>query len=396
LAEFSGLQYQRLMHRFFVPQKQLLALAAFIAAALLIGAAAAQARQHLIKYSTISWKNGHASAQTEEGRSVELGLDFTSQHHLEQALLNAKAIAGAATLVDAKSGQILAAVEVGDEPRGSLLFDPVAPAASVFKLVTTVALFEKTEVTPLTRVCTQGGLRGIELEHLSPAAGTGIECSKFAHALGTSKNAVYAQLATQHLMRADLQNIAQALGFGHAVDLDVRAQVGLLDVPYNDLDFARTAAGFENSRLSAMGAAQLALTIARGGLQTRMHFTAHTMTDESVRVMSSKTARRLRDAMEVTIHSGTARSSFVDGQGRSTVGPVQVAGKTGTLREQAHGPTTSWFVGFAPSEDPQVVVSIVLQNPTKWHQRGHEVAREVLRAYLSRRGVAVPSAPSAP
>jgi len=179
------------------------------------------------------------------------------------------------------------------------------------------------------------------------------------------------------------------------VQLDAPAQLGTLDVPYNDLEFARTAAGFQNSRLSVMGAAQIVLSIARGGELTPMHFgaaqpsSAGQPSHKVTRIMSPRTARRLRDAMEVTIHSGTASSSFVDEHGSSTVGPVQVAGKTGTLQEKAGGPTSSWFVGFAPSESPRVVISIVLQNPVKWHRRGHEVARDVLQAYLADAGVSI-------
>jgi cell division protein FtsI/penicillin-binding protein 2 len=158
-------------------------------------------------------------------------------------------------------------------------------------------------------------------------------------------------------------------------------------VPYNDLAFARTAAGFENSQLSVFGAAQLALIVASDGMKKPMHFRADVKDTSGPRVLSSQTARRLRNAMEVTIHSGTARESFVDEHGRSTVGPVQVAGKTGTLKPDRNSPTSSWFLGFAPSEDPRVVVSVLLKNPDKWHQRGHQVGRDLIGAYLKKLGV---------
>ncbi len=378
------------MRRFILPRKAVHTAAGFLAVILGLSWAGAEMNESLIKYSSISWNKDRAIARDQEGRTVELGLEHKYQKRLKHILTRAKPIAGAATMVDVQTGQILAAAEVGNEPRGSLLFDPIAPAASVFKLVTTVALFEKTDVTPLTRVCTSGGLRGIEREHLSPATGPDAICTKFAYALGVSRNAVYAQLATQRLMRTDLEEVARGLGFSSPLAIDVPARMGSLEVPYNDLAFARTAAGFENSRLSAMGAAKLALTIARGGESIPLHFSKTSSNDQPTRVMSQRTARRLRDAMEVTIHSGTARSSFVNAYGKSTVGPVQVAGKTGTLQEKPGGPTTSWFVGFAPSENPSVVVSVVLQNPMKWHQRGHEVGRDLLRAYLSSLGVSLP------
>ena len=375
------------MPRFDSLRKLFPALSALCTAALVSGGAVAEPSVGFIKLNSLSWQGGVASAETTHGNRLELGLDQKLQLEVEQALTRSKAIAGAALLVDPNSGQILAAAEIGSDPRGSLLFDPVAPAASVFKLVTTIALYERTSVTPLTQVCTKGGLRDIERAHLSPARGPDAICTKFAHALGVSRNAVYAQLATEQLMRTDLEEVANILGFGGPLTLDHSAKVGEVEIPYNDLEFAKTAAGFKNSRLSALGAAHIALSIAREGTSIPMHFTRAPGPASPSRVMSVRTARRLRDAMEVTIHSGTARSSFVDAHGKSTVGPVQVAGKTGTLQETPGGPTTSWFVGFAPSENPSIIVSVVLQNPVKWHRRGHEVARDLLRSYLAGLGV---------
>jgi hypothetical protein len=38
----------------------------------------------------------------------------------------------------------------------------------------------------------------------------------------------------------------------------------------------------------------------------------------------------------------------------------------------------SWFVGYAPSEQPSIIVSVVLGNPEDWHLRGHEAARKLI------------------
>jgi cell division protein FtsI/penicillin-binding protein 2 len=350
-------------------------------------AAAAPSDTPLIRFSSLSWNEGTAYAQDTQGAEVALGLEGDLQKSLEYYLTRARPIAGAAVVVDARTGQVLAASEIGNDPKGSLLFDAISPAASVFKIVTTAALYEHTDVTPLTQVCTKGGNRDILREHLSPASGPGTTCTRFAHALGVSRNAVYAQLATQKLLREDLIRTAENLGFGDSLGLDEQGSLGSLEVPYNDLAFARTAAGFENSRLSVFGAAQLALIVASGGMKKPMHFRSDVKDVAGTRVLSSQTARRLRNAMEVTIHSGTARESFVDAHGRSTVGPVQVAGKTGTLKPDRGSPTSSWFLGFAPSEDPRVVVSVLLKNPDKWHQKGHQVGRDLIGAYLKKLGV---------
>jgi cell division protein FtsI/penicillin-binding protein 2 len=71
---------------------------------------------------------------------------------------------------------------------------------------------------------------------------------------------------------------------------------------------------------------------------------------------------------------------------------VRVAGKTGTLSH--HTPFRiehSWFVGFAPADRPEIVVSVLIGNSDSWHLRGHEVARRVIdRALAPAPGTAAP------
>ncbi|MCH2109321.1 MAG: penicillin-binding protein, partial [Polyangiaceae bacterium] len=184
--------------------------------------------------------------------------------------------------------------------------------------------------------------------------------------------------------REQLAAQAQRLGFNQQLTLDVQGRVGSLELPYNDLDFARAAAGFQDSKLSVFGGAQLALTVANGGKVLPMHFVDEDPDVASKRAFGTRTARRMRKAMEVTAHSGTARDSFVKPNGKGQLGPIQVAGKTGTLRPHRKAPTASWFVGFAPSQAPRIVVSVLLQNPEKWHQKGHQLARDLLAAYFKR------------
>jgi hypothetical protein len=43
----------------------------------------------------------------------------------------------------------------------------------------------------------------------------------------------------------------------------------------------------------------------------------------------------------------------------------------------------SWFVGYAPAEKPQIIVSVLLGNPENWHLRGHEAARRMIDLALS-------------
>lgn len=350
-----------------------------------------------IRWGTTQWDGDTAHAHRYDGSRVPLTLDFELQHKTRQLLRNARPLAGAAVLLDARSGAVLALAQIGSPATGSLLFEPVAPAASVFKVVTTAALYERTNVTPEQRVCTNGGLRRIDREHLEPARGKGTICTPLSQALGHSRNAVFAQLATQRLLRTDLVEVAEAIGFNQPLPFDTPAQLGVLEVPYNDLAFARTAAGFQNSRISVVGAAQLMLTIARRGDVWPIHL-AHAPEGAGApaplrRAFSARTAQRLTRMLEVTVRSGTSAEAFRDERGRSYLGAISVAGKTGTLKPSASSPTSSWFAGFAPSRSPQVVVSVLLQNPDEWHRKANQVARDLLRVYFAKQAASGVTSP---
>jgi cell division protein FtsI/penicillin-binding protein 2 len=329
-------------------------------------------------------------------------VDRELSHAATRLLEQAHPVEGAAVAVDVRSGEILVWAELRKGgPKGSLITAARAPAASVFKLVTTAALFEAGGVRPSDEVCISGGLKSIERRHLDAPRGPRT-CAPFSQALGHSRNAVYAQLATRRLARQDLIDIAERLGFNTTLPFDWPVPVGTLKVPYNDLDFARTAAGFQGSTLSPLGGAYLASIIAQGGVARRFHLVRPTGeapaedADSETRVLSASTARRITRMMEVTVHSGTSRLIFNDESGHSLLPGIRVAGKTGTLRPDSSGETASWFIGFAPSQKPEIVVSVMLENGAVWRQKAAEVARDLLRVYFHRKGAPNVADPLAP
>jgi peptidoglycan glycosyltransferase len=332
------------------------------------------------------------------GRALaELTLEPSLEREAERLLDEAHPVAGAVVAVDLRSGRILIWAERRKDGRGpSVITTPHAPAASVFKLVTTAALFEKTDLTPSERICVSGGMRSIERRHLDPPRAGDVHCGPFFQALGHSRNAVYAQLATHRLMRADLIEVAERIGFNGTVPFDFKVPVGTLDVPVADLEFARAAAGFRGSTLTPLGGVYLAALIANGGLAPRLRIVAKAddyapsaELETAGRVFGTTTAQRLERMMEVTVASGTARAAFHDELGHPLLGPVQVAGKTGTLHpSEATGEgLASWFIGFAPARSPTIAVSVLLENGSVWRKKAVEVARDVLRAYFVARGV---------
>ncbi len=325
-------------------------------------------------------------------------LDAELEQAAERLLRSAKPVEGAVVMLEPKTGRVLAFSALGGAAnRFELLTKARLPAASLFKIVTATALFENTTLSPQDEVCIQGGMRGIERRHLEPAHGPGTECGRFAWALGHSKNAVFAQLATRLLTRDDLLRTAERLGFNSKLPLDDgerQVELGRLTVPYNDLAFARTAAGFQGSSLSPIGAAYLMTVIARGGspVELRLHDSVaepepSPPTANPSPLFSARTAQRLTRMLEVTVETGTSRGAFTGPEGKRYLPGIRVAGKTGTLRP---GPgqesTTSWFVGFAPSRSPEVVVSVMLVNGQLSRRKANEIARDLLRTYFRSHG----------
>ncbi len=77
--------------------------------------------------------------------------------------------------------------------------------------------------------------------------------------------------------------------------------------------------------------------------------------------------------MVEVVKSGTGTAAALSG--------VQVAGKTGTA-EVADAEPHAWFVGFAPADDPQVVVAVLVENAGTGGSIAAPIARQVIAAAL--------------
>ena len=92
------------------------------------------------------------------------------------------------------------------------------------------------------------------------------------------------------------------------------------------------------------------------------------------------TAGQLNTMMQNVVNAGTATNAALQG--------IQVAGKTGTA-EKGDGTNLAWFIGFAPAEDPQVCIAVVIEDTAS---TGGEVAAP-LAAAVMKTALAQPSLP---
>ncbi len=98
-------------------------------------------------------------------------------------------------------------------------------------------------------------------------------------------------------------------------------------------------------------------------------------------MVDGKVASALAEMMRTTVTDGTARKAFR--RATSALRGVAVAGKTGTISDRDPYRDYSWFVGFAPADNPEVAVATVIVNERKWRVRAPAVAREALEAYFA-------------
>jgi cell division protein FtsI (penicillin-binding protein 3) len=162
---------------------------------------------------------------------------------------------------------------------------------------------------------------------------------------------------------------------------------------------APTVAFGQGYSLTAMQATSVFATIANDGVRVSPTVIAGTSdssgnytpsaTRESVRVISSDTASKMRLMMESVVSAnGTAPSAAIPG--------YRVAGKTGTAQRiddtcGCYRGYTASFIGFAPADNPAYVISVTIQDPKGLHWGGYlggPVFKKVMSFVLQSKGIA--------
>lgn len=149
---------------------------------------------------------------------------------------------------------------------------------------------------------------------------------------------------------------------------------------------AEAGIGQADMLVSPLAMARVTATLARGGLDLEPRLVrAATHAGQvvwrpepapSARVVPEAVARSVREAMVGVVQGGTGQAAAVPG--------VEVAGKTGTA-ENPQGAPHAWFVGFAPAQEPQVAVVLVLENAGGGGSHAAPLASRLLQAALASR-----------
>ena len=357
------------------------------------------------------------TGQDPKGASVQL----TIQPKVQKAAYDALgSLRGAVVAIDPKTGKVLAMVSkpsydpnvIADHSTGVTAYDALSkatvnplvnratagdlnPPGSTFKLITASAALESGKYTPSSSFSnppayTLPGTSTVIHNADGEYCGSSKKAS-IATAVKLSCNIPMAQLGAA-LGSTALRDQAERFGFDKA--LSIPLPVTPSTYPSGDLDSAQTAQtafGQYEDRATPMQMAMVAAAIGNGGtemkpnlvekvvspsLETVQGFTPEILANP----VSADTASKVKAMMVASVASGAATNARIDG--------VAVAGKTGTAQNGADQPYTLWFTGFAPADDPQVAVAVVIENGGGLGQSGYgnavaaPIAKRVMEAVL--------------
>jgi cell division protein FtsI/penicillin-binding protein 2 len=339
--------------------------------------------------------------QPHPGQTVVLTIDQSIQYRTEQALFaaveRANAKSGTAIVIDPHTGEILALAnapafdpnEPGNEPpevRTNWALQNIYEPGSTFKVVAYSAALEKGLVQPDDKIDCQNGSITVAGRLIHDGHAYGV--LTIADALAKSSNVGAIKLGL--LVGNDsMYDFARRLGFGSRTGVDLPGESAGIFRPvgrWQPSSIGSIAIGQEVG-VTPLQMATAYSVIANGGTWVKPHVVREMRSadgsivfqarPESRSALKPETVEKLRGMMEgVTLH-GTARKAQVEG--------YTAAGKTGTAQKidpKTHKYSTTKyigsFVGFAPVNNPAVVIIVVIDEP-RGAYHGGDVAAPVFR-----------------
>ncbi|MGI8665101.1 MAG: peptidoglycan D,D-transpeptidase FtsI family protein, partial [Jatrophihabitans sp.] len=327
--------------------------------------------------------------------TIDQDLQYTVQKYLDQSVKQSGARGGQVTILDVKTGQTLAMAASGSfnpqdpstidskrslDPNIQQVFEP----GSANKIVTMTAAVEKGLITPRTVVTVPDAIQtgGITVHDawwhpVQQFTATGI--------LAESSN-VGTLLIAQKVGPQSFDDYLKRFGLGQKTGIELPGEsAGLLPAlsDWSAATFANLPIG-QGVAMTSLQLASMYQAVANNGLRIPPRIVGSvtaadglstpTAQPAGVQVMSPATAKIVRTMLEsVTLKGGTGTRAAIPG--------YRVAGKTGTAQQPdpktgRYSDSVYWdtFAGMVPADNPQFVVSIMIDNPAHGLEGGDVAA----------------------
>jgi peptidoglycan glycosyltransferase len=256
-----------------------------------------------------------------------------------------------------------------DKPLFNRAIQETYPPGSTFKLVTAAAALESGDYDADTQVPGGSALDLPQTDNTLPnenGSSCGGDKITLTQALEVSCNVAFGAVGLD-LGEDALREQAEKFGFGQDYLLGIGGQA-VSEFPGDAAGplVAYSAIGQYDVRASPLQMAQVTATIANGGQgmvpylvdEVRapdLSVLEKTSPDEMPdRAMSSSAASMLTQMMVSVVEQGTGTPAQIPG--------IDVAGKTGTAQRSSSEAPYAWFVSFAPADNPQVAVAVIVED----------------------------------
>ena len=354
------------------------------------------------------------------GRDIQLTLDRDLQWYAQKVLMDtlktSDAESGSATVMDVKTGEVLALASVptfdADEPgkadaavRGNRAVTDAFEPGSIGKAITVAAVLEAGAMTPDTVMSVPDRFR-LSNKTFKDSHDHPTERMTLTGVLVESSN-VGTIMAAQKIGGPKLHAMLARFGIGAKTGIGLPGEgTGVLRdeaTEWSGTDYGTHPIG-QGYSVNGVKMASVYAAIANDGVMvTPTVIRASTDREGRVvpaaapkqhRIIGPEVARQLRGMLEgVTNEGGTAQIAAIDG--------YRVAGKTGTAQRvvdgRYDGSYTSSFVGFAPADAPRLALSVSIQAPKNGYYGGAVAGpafRDIMSFALRSQGVPPTGAPS--
>ncbi|NHN28664.1 penicillin-binding transpeptidase domain-containing protein [Paenibacillus agricola] len=357
-----------------------------------------------------------------DGSTVKLTIDKNIQFYVESALdkvntkYNPKSLTAIA--VDPKTMEILGMASTPNfnpnrywenENQSDFINNTIASQyepGSTFKIVTLAATVEENLFNPNEMY--QSGSIQVYDRRLHDHNIVGWGQISYLDGLKRSSNVAFVKLG-EKLGADKLKQYIDKFGFGVKTGIDLPGEIpGIVSMKFPP-DFATATYGQGKLTTTAIQQTSAYAAIANGGKLMVPHIIKEIIdpkTKEVIKsyppevireVVSERTAKQVSEYLEQVVSDqaiGTGKTAYIDG--------YRVAGKTGTANKvspggkgYAEGKWVVSFIGYAPVEDPKILVAIIADEPELGgdYHRGSEVAPPAFKEIVSQtlRYMGVPS-----
>ncbi|NYT62449.1 penicillin-binding protein 2 [Alcaligenaceae bacterium] len=322
--------------------------------------------------------------------SIDSGMQFDTYMALKKAMEDNKAKAAAGIVLDARTGEILALVNLptynpndrddrkGPVLRNRALTDTFEPG-SIMKPFTAALALDIQRITTSTLFETGGGQYRYQGSTISDVSRNGT--LNVAGILRRSSN-IGMTMISEKLSSQEMWTKFTELGFGRAPQANFPGVASGRLRPWErwrPIERATMAYGYGLS-VSLLQIAHAYTAFARNGDMVSLTLLKREGKPTSVQVYTPKVAGEVRAMLEAAAGPDGAKLAQVQG--------YRVAGKSGTARKIVGGKYStslyrSSFVGFAPVSNPRIVVAVTLDEPHAGAYYGGRVAAPIFASVVA-------------